>query len=137
MSNSSHSSSKSQKSKDKGQLQSNNHRKDRPMKKSARKYSGCDCEFCGTGSVSQPLETDRRDMDQSRRILRFIHCAQCVREFPEVLRQGECMSLADFQAIEVGYTDVGLQVWCKRHNRNIVHFDFEGVSHPSAVKQAA
>ncbi|TSA54196.1 MAG: hypothetical protein D4R44_02010 [Actinobacteria bacterium] len=107
------------------------------MKKSASKYSGCDCEFCTTESEFHPLETDRREPDVSERILGFFHCAQCLRELSEISRYDNSMSPSDFQEIAVGYTDVGVQVWCKRHDLNIVHYDFEGMSHPLAIKQAA
>ncbi len=106
-------------------------------KKSAKQYSGCGCASCARKSKFEPRDPDRGEMDQSHRISQFIHCAQCLREFPQALRQDGIMSYADYQEIEVGFTDVGIQVWCKRHNRNIVHFDFEGMSHPTAVKQAS
>ncbi len=28
--------------------------------------------------------------------------------------------------IEVGFTEIGLQIWCKKHNVNICHIDFNG-----------
>jgi hypothetical protein len=28
--------------------------------------------------------------------------------------------------LEVGWTPKGLQVWCKRCERNVLHLDFEG-----------
>ena len=130
-------SSKSQKSKSTVQPRSNSQRKDRPMKKSASKHSGCDCELCTTESDFYPLDANHREPDESDRIVGFFHCAQCLRELSEISRQDRSMSPSDFQEIQVGYTDVGIQVWCKRHNRNIAHFDLEGMSLPPAVKQAA
>ncbi len=47
----------------------------------------------------------------------FIHCKKCL--------QGECN-----QRLEVGWTEQGLQVWCRRHDMNIIHIDFEGHRHP-------
>jgi hypothetical protein len=35
----------------------------------------------------------------------------------------------DWQKIQVGWTQLGLQVWCIRHDCNIMHIDFEGVKH--------
>jgi hypothetical protein len=32
----------------------------------------------------------------------------------------------DWQQIEAGWTEVGFQVWCKRHNVNILHIDLAG-----------
>ena len=58
-------------------------------------------------------------------ILQFFHCKVC----GETIHPG--MSPSEYQDIEVGWTDKGLQVWCKRHDINIVHIDFEGHRHPA------
>ena len=42
----------------------------------------------------------------------YFHCRLCP--------QGE---ISEFL---VGYSEVGLQVWCRRHNVNVIHLDFEG-----------
>jgi len=34
------------------------------------------------------------------------------------------------QDIEVGLTDMGLQIWCRIHDCNVVHIDFENYPHP-------
>jgi hypothetical protein len=54
----------------------------------------------------------------------FFHCRKCIEELPKGV------SPRDFIKVEVGLTSVGVQVWCQRHECNIVHIDFEGVSHP-------
>ena len=41
------------------------------------------------------------------------------------------MSPREYQKIQVGWTDHGIQVWCVRHDCNIVHLDFEGYTHPA------
>lgn len=33
--------------------------------------------------------------------------------------------------VEVGWTELGLQVWCKNHECNVVNIDFEGHRHPA------
>ena len=48
----------------------------------------------------------------------YLHCKMCF--------DGELP-----QNIEVGWTEQGLQVWCKNHECNIVHIDFEGQQHPA------
>ena len=53
-------------------------------------------------------------------IVLYLHCKRCL--------EGELS-----QNIEVGWTELGLQVWCKNHEINIVHIDFEGQSHPANV----
>ena len=58
-------------------------------------------------------------------IVSFFHCKKCSADIPPG------MSPSDYQDIEVGSTEIGLQVWCKRHDENIVHIDFEGHDHPA------
>ncbi len=35
-------------------------------------------------------------------------------------------TLQDYTKLDVGFTESGLQVWCRRHDTNVVHIDFEG-----------
>jgi hypothetical protein len=53
----------------------------------------------------------------------YLHCQQCIDEKPKGI------SPMDWQKIQVGWTQLGLQVWCVRHDCNIMHIDFEGVKH--------
>ena len=55
-------------------------------------------------------------------ILDYFHCKKCLDELPDDT------SPAEYQMIEVGGTEQGIQVWCKRHEINIIHIDFEGQS---------
>lgn len=55
----------------------------------------------------------------------FLHCKKCFQEKP-----GD-ISMRDFARLEIGWTPVGIQVWCLRHDINIVHVDFEGQKHPA------
>jgi hypothetical protein len=34
--------------------------------------------------------------------------------------------LQDYTKLDVGFTNTGIQVWCRRHDANVVHVDFEG-----------
>ena len=54
----------------------------------------------------------------------FIHCGLCAKEKPKGV------SLREWASLEVGWTKEGLQVWCKRHECNVVHIDFQGCQHP-------
>ena len=56
----------------------------------------------------------------------YLHCALCVKE-------GNLSSLAT----TVGWTDDGLQVWCEKHECNIVNIDFEGAQHPANTGREA
>ena len=66
-----------------------------------------------------------RDIPASNDIVQFFHCAQCMKEKPSD------MSPRDFASLEIGFTVLGIQVWCKRHEINIVHIDFQGMQHPA------
>jgi len=50
----------------------------------------------------------------------FFHCKECIEEKP-----GD-VSPRDWIRNEVGWTVKGLQVWCVRHEKNIINLDFKG-----------
>jgi len=53
------------------------------------------------------------------------------KEIQLYLHCGLCLSEKVRADIEVGWTPEGLQVWCRNHDCNIIHIDFEGQVHPS------
>jgi len=59
-------------------------------------------------------------------ITSYIHCKRCLAEIPD----GE--SARTWARFEVGFTGIGMQIWCTRHQCNVVHIDFEGAQHPTA-----
>ena len=56
----------------------------------------------------------------ANRIIAFMHCRQCLDELPPGVAPREWVRL------ECGWTPEGVQVWCVRHERNIVDLDFQG-----------
>jgi hypothetical protein len=54
------------------------------------------------------------------RILQFWHCGKCIDELPEGV------SPREYIHVEVGFTPAGVQIWCVRHEENIIHLDFMG-----------
>jgi len=50
-------------------------------------------------------------------------CATCADEYASGAT--DAASLRDYTRLDVGFSDRGLQVWCRRHDRNVVHVDFE------------
>ena len=60
-------------------------------------------------------------------IVMFFHCRRCLEEMPEGT------SPREWAQLEVGWTQIGLQVWCRRHEVNIMHVDFEGAQHPARM----
>lgn len=63
-------------------------------------------------------------MGKDNMIVSFFHCKKCMMELP----QG--MSPREWAQLEVGWTVKGFQVWCKRHDENVINMDFEGMGHP-------
>ena len=51
-------------------------------------------------------------------------CETCFREYETF--QNPDIALRDYVRVDVGFTRIGIQVWCQRHNKNICHIDFEG-----------
>lgn len=39
--------------------------------------------------------------------------------------------MAEYMRLDVGFSNIGLQVWCRRHDANVVHIDFEGRELPT------
>ncbi|HEV2329212.1 MAG TPA: hypothetical protein VGY56_10530 [Verrucomicrobiae bacterium] len=55
----------------------------------------------------------------------YFHCKQCIAELPPGT------SPREYAQLEVGWTELGIQVWCKRHEYNVAHIDFEGLKFPA------
>lgn len=68
-----------------------------------------------------------RKIPNSNEIKMFFHCANCFGDMPDGTSPSEWSSL------EAGWTELGLQVRCKRCDLNIIHIDFEGHKHPANV----
>ena len=55
-----------------------------------------------------------------KEIISFVHCGDCCNEIPA----GE--SLQDYARYELGFSGDGFQVWCLRHDREVVHLNSDG-----------
>ena len=73
------------------------------------------------------------DISNTNEIQSYLHCTLCINESKV---SGIRLSPSDYQNIEVGWTPKGLQVWCKRHDCNMLHIDFEGQVHPANTTRA-
>jgi hypothetical protein len=49
-------------------------------------------------------------------IIAYFHCRDCLKELPAGT------SPAEYQKIQVGLTNDGFQVWCRRHDKSVTHF---------------
>ena len=77
-----------------------------------------------TFKVSKPVVGPSNENE----IQGFMHCQLCL---AEVMKSQGRASPRDYARISVGYTSLGWQVWCNRHDCNIVHISFEGCTHPA------
>jgi len=69
-------------------------------------------------------------LDNTLGIKMYMHCGRCLSEKPSDQSPGE------WARLNVGWTVEGLQVWCTRHDINVVHIDFEGQKHPANTTAA-
>jgi hypothetical protein len=96
------------------------------------------------------------EIPNTNQIVQYLHCGLCLAELrepspswpPEGSGESEeawaaariARDLASpklYARLEVGFTPIGLQIWCARHDVNVVHIDFEGQQHPANVSRRA
>ena len=75
--------------------------------------------------MSEIIEVDFSAVPNTNQISSYVHCGLCLEERPADIAP------KDWAQLDVGYTRWGIQVWCKRHDCNVVHIDFEGQTHPA------
>lgn len=51
-------------------------------------------------------------------------CSKCHDEF--MAGQTDSASLQDYTKLDAGFSERGLQIWCRRHELNVCHVDFAG-----------
>jgi hypothetical protein len=73
----------------------------------------------------------QREIPNTLQIGLYIHCGKCLKEMPAGT------SPKEWNRLQVGWTPMGLQVWCVRHNCNVMHIDLEGQMHPANTTCAA
>lgn len=59
----------------------------------------------------------------------YLHCGLCLDELMASKELSSKYSPRDYQRIQAGWTREGIQIWCVRHEVNILHIDFEGIKH--------
>ena len=60
-------------------------------------------------------------MPDTSDIVSYFHCKKCLSELPKGV------SPAEWSSQQAGWTAYGLQVWCNRHETNIIAIDFNKV----------
>lgn len=81
------------------------------------------CDICGEEGHATEEFSDKLC------ILQYMHCKLCVEELP----RGK--SMEEWAHLAVGFTKQGVQVWCERHECNVMHLDFEGTKHPAILSR--
>ena len=66
----------------------------------------------------------------------YIHCGLCLEEL-KAMGLPSPISPKEYSRTQAGFTKAGLQVWCNRHEVNVVHIDFEGQRHPANTTRKA
>ena len=69
------------------------------------------------------------------RIHTFLHCEICLAELKNAKTEEDFSLIGavagespmSYSRFEVGWTNNGFQVWCTRHNQNIIHIDFDNI----------
>ncbi len=64
------------------------------------------------------------EVPNTKEIQMFFQCALCMEEMGS--HPGETPE--SFARFNAGWTRWGLQLWCVRHDCNVIHIDFEGKS---------
>ena len=67
-----------------------------------------------------------KEIANTNEILQYIHCGLCLKDFK---KEGHGQSPKSFSKLSIGFTPIGLQVWCDRHDCNVAHIDFKGAQH--------
>lgn len=76
-----------------------------------------------------------REIPCTNEMTSFLHCKQCIDEWKD--HQAPGLSPREYASLEIGYTKLGFQVWCKRHDCNVMHVDYEGQTHPANLDRLA
>ena len=66
-------------------------------------------------------------------IVKYLHCGLCLEDYKNNPEMNKKMSPGDYARTQTGWTREGLQIWCNRHNCNVVHIDFQGHKHPANI----
>jgi len=82
------------------------------------------CLYATSCLYERRVMAETQEEKQTPDIISYIHCRDCMTDWAELKDAGTGMSPAEFQDNEVGFTPTGVQVWCRRHDKNVISFDF-------------
>lgn len=76
-------------------------------------------------------DAEDRDIGNDNEIEMYMHCGLCLEEIKAMWDQGIEISPQEYARVQAGWTRQGIQVWCNRHEVNVMHMDFQGNKHPA------
>lgn len=72
------------------------------------------------------------EISTDNQIVMYLHCAQCVVDYDKESHYRPVRPAHEAR-LNVGWTPRGMQVWCARHNCNVLNVDYEGMKHPAVT----
>lgn len=85
--------------------------------------------------TSKPMH--KPEISAENQIGMFMHCGKCLAAFKADLPEVHGESPESYARLSVGWTPRGIQVWCVRHDCNVINVDFEGHQHPAVTYRKA
>jgi len=82
-------------------------------------------------SNDKPTDPNDAKSMEDNNIHMFMHCRHCLQDFKDMAPGTDGESPSTYSQLEIGWTLLGIQVWCRRHECNVMHVDFEGQKHPA------
>ena len=80
---------------------------------------------CNEGSrLVEPGDPNWREIPEGESGISYMHCGLCLTEW----KSGEAgeTSPREYARQQGAWTKLGFQLWCNRHDANILHVDFNG-----------
>ena len=74
--------------------------------------------------LSKLRNAKRPALEIPNQLVAVIHCRKCLKEFDDQ-RMDVLISPADYAELDVGWTSTGIQVWCRRHNYNVLFLELK------------
>lgn len=69
-------------------------------------------------------------------IVAYVNCSRCIAEWKEDPNLNKAMALRNYARFSCGATARGFQVWCNRHECNVIHINFQGMQHPADISRS-
>lgn len=72
------------------------------------------------GGIETVLHKNKQEFGMKKdNISLYFHCRDCFKDKPKNT------SMEEYSRLSVGRTDEGIQVWCRRHDKQVLHLGFD------------